>query len=133
QDEEREDPERKAPPSGEESDEHGNGQRSREERPALARDDRMRIYCAHSVLAGVDEAVALDPGHHLAQPLPHLLDRQLRRHAPAREERGRARPVLEHELLGVLARLDAVERLLHALSHGLIDDLGAGYILAEFG
>src|SRR6185503_12678191 len=64
---------------------------------------------ATSVLRGIDQAVALDPRHHLAQARAHLLDRQLGGHAPAREQRRRARPVLEHELLGVLARLDAVQ------------------------
>src|SRR3989442_804179 len=60
-----------------------------------------------SILRRVDKAVPLDPGHHLAQPRANLLDLQLGGHAPAAEERRRPRAVFEHELLGVLARLDA--------------------------
>src|SRR6266850_4009689 len=60
-----------------------------------------------SILRRVDKAVPLDPGHHFAQPRADLLDRQLGGHAPAAEEHRRSRAVFQHELLGVLARLDA--------------------------
>src|SRR5688572_23074431 len=40
-------------------------------------------YLCSSVLRGIDQAVALDPRHHLAQPRANLLDRQLGGHAPA--------------------------------------------------
>src|SRR6267378_3078321 len=59
------------------------------------------------VLRSVDKSIPLDPGHHFAQPRADLLDRQLGGHAPAAEEHRRPRAVFQHELLGVLARLDA--------------------------
>src|SRR6185295_4781458 len=86
-----------------------------------------------SVPRRVDQAVLLDPGHHLAQPRADLFDRQLGGHAPAREQRGRAGAVLEHELLRVLARLDAVQDLLHPPARALVDDLGPGGVLAVLG
>src|SRR5467141_5452850 len=74
-----------------------------------------RYFCTFSILRGVDKAVSLDPGHHFAQPRADLLDRQLGGHAPAAEEHRRPRAVFQHELLGVLARLDAREYTPHAL------------------
>src|SRR5882762_3771254 len=69
-----------------------------------------------SILRSVDKTVPLYPGHHFAQPRADLLDRQLRGHAPAAEEHRRPRAVFQHELLGVLARLDAREHAAHALA-----------------
>src|SRR6266850_1441752 len=89
-------------------------------------------YLRCSVPRRVDQAVLLDPGHHLAQPRADLLDRQLCGHAPPRQQHGRAGAVLEHELLGVLARLDAVQDLLHAPARALVDDLGPRDVLAVF-
>src|SRR2546428_272715 len=86
-----------------------------------------------SILRRVDKAVPLDPGHHLAQPRADLLDRQLRGHAPPAEQGGRAGVVLQHELLGVLARLDAQQRIAHALARRFVDDLRAGDVLAVLG
>src|SRR3954464_8264762 len=86
-----------------------------------------------SVPRRVDQAVLLDPRHHLAQPRADLLDRQLRGHAPARQQHRRPGTVLEDELLGVFARLDAVQDLLHALARALVDHLGAGNVFAVFG
>src|SRR3989442_15817599 len=60
-----------------------------------------------SILRSVDKTVPFYPGHHFAQPRADLLDRQLRGHAPTAEEHRRPRAVFQHELLGVLARLDA--------------------------
>src|SRR6185369_15952051 len=42
------------------------------------------------VLGSVDKAVPFYPGHHLAQLAADLLDRQLGRHAAARQQRRRA-------------------------------------------
>src|SRR5687768_3042850 len=81
-----------------------------------------------SILRGVDKAVLPDPRHHLAQPRADLLDRQLGGHAPPAEQARRAGAVLQHELLGVLAVLDALQRLLHAFPHALVDDLRAGHV-----
>src|SRR5437879_2378882 len=60
-----------------------------------------------SILRRVDKAAPFYPGHHFAQPRADLLDRQLRGHAPTAEKRRRPGAVFQHELLGVLARLDA--------------------------
>src|SRR5258706_3776191 len=76
-----------------------------------------------SILRLVDKAVLPDPGHHLAQARADFLDRVLGRLAPARQQRRLTGAALEHELLGVLARLDAAEDFLHALAHPGIDDL----------
>src|SRR3954452_6332506 len=63
----------------------------------------------------VDQLVLLDPGHHGAQLLAHDLDRALRVEAATRLQGRRARAVLDDEALGVLARLDVLEHLLHHL------------------
>src|SRR5438034_2101209 len=106
---------------------------------------RTRYFCSSSlrrsdpsassasILRRVDKAVLPDPGHHFAQPRANLLDRQLRGHAPPAEQGGRAGAVLQHELLGVLARLDAQQRIAHALARRLVDDLRAGDVLAVLG
>src|SRR5436190_12830839 len=86
-----------------------------------------------SILRRVDKAVLPDPGHHFAQPRADLLDRQLRSHAPPAEQGGRTGAVLQHELLGVLARLDAQQRIAHALARRFVDDLRAGDVLAVLG
>src|SRR3982751_4278629 len=75
----------------------------------------VAIAACGLVLGLVDQAVLADPRHHLAQPGADLLDRQLRGHATLREQSRRAGAVFEHELLRVLAVLDAVQRFLHAL------------------
>src|SRR6266513_1519143 len=86
-----------------------------------------------SILRSVDKAVPFNPGHHFAQAGAHLLDRQLGCHAPTAEERRRSRAVFQHELLGVLARLDAREHPAHALARILVDDLRTGGVLAVLG
>src|SRR4030095_7191347 len=109
---------------------------SNETATAMARNghpSRATTGCGQLVFRGVCKAVLADPGHHLAQPRADLLDRQLRGHAPAREQRRRAGTVLEHEVLGVLARLDPVQHFLHALARALVDDLGARRVLAVLG
>src|SRR5258707_2896962 len=85
------------------------------------------------VLRGVDRAFLANPRHHLAQPRPDFLDRQLGGHATLAEQSRRAGAVLEHEVLRVLAVLDAVQRLAHALAHALVDDLRPGDVLAVLG
>src|SRR5437588_1998690 len=85
------------------------------------------------VLRRVHQPVLADPGHHLAQPRADFLDRQLGGHAPLAQQPRRARAVLEHELLGVLTVLDAMQRLLHARSHARVDDLRPGDVFAVFG
>src|SRR5262245_34021008 len=77
--------------------------------PAQKNAEAAATISARSVLRLVDKPVFPDPGHHLAQPAAHLLDRQLGGLAAARQQRRRARAVLEHELLRVVARLDAAE------------------------
>src|SRR5262245_18164762 len=109
---------------------------SNETAAAMARNghpSRATTGCGQLVFGRVDKAVLADPGHHLAQPRADLLDRQLRGHAPARKQRRRAGAVLGNELLGVLARLDAVQHFLHALARALVDDLGTRHVLAVFG
>src|SRR5229473_4384079 len=86
-----------------------------------------------SILRSVDKTVPFYPGHHFAQPRADLLDRQLRGHAPTAEEHRRSRAVFQHELLGVLARLDAREHPAHALAGVLVDDLWTGGVLAVLG
>src|SRR6266849_736212 len=86
-----------------------------------------------SILRSVDKTVPFYPGHHFAQPRADLLDRQLRGHAPTAEEHRRPRAVFQHELLGVLARLDAREHPAHALARVLVDDLWTGDVLAVLG
>src|SRR5205085_10034365 len=90
---------------------------------------KMRIL----VLGSVDQPVLADPRHHLAQPRADLLDRQLGGHAPLRQQARRAGAVLQHEVLGVLAILDAMQRLLHAGAHARIDDLRPGDVFAVLG
>src|SRR5690606_34541392 len=66
---------------------------------------RSTVMATRLILGSVDKTVLLDPRHHLAQARADLLDRQLGGHAPLAEEAGRPGPVLEHELLRVLAGL----------------------------
>src|SRR6266404_7854349 len=103
--------------------------RSDSPHPAKARTRMIKT----SVFRSVDETVPLDPRHHFAQPRADLLDRQLRGHAPTAEEHRRPRAVFQHELLGVLARLDAREHSAHALARVLVDDLRTGGVLAVLG
>src|SRR5712692_7830418 len=85
------------------------------------------------ILRSVDKAVPFYPGHHFAQPGADLLDRQLGGHAPVRKQRRRPGAVLEHELLGVLAGLDARQHRAHALARVLIDDLRPRGVFAVLG
>src|SRR5713226_542251 len=87
----------------------------------------------NSILRSIDKAVSPDPGHHFAQPGADLLDRQLGGHAPVRKQRRRPGAVLEHELLGVLAGLDARQDRAHALARVLIDDLRPRGVFAVLG
>src|SRR6266404_4227478 len=103
--------------------------RSDSPHPAKARARMIKT----SIFRSVDKTVPLDPRHHFAQPRADLLDRQLRGHAPAAEEHRRPRAVFQHELLGVLARLDAREHSAHALARVLVDDLRTGGVLAVLG
>src|SRR6266571_1114567 len=85
------------------------------------------------ILRSVDKAVPPDPGHHFAQPGADLLDRQLGGHAPTRQQRRRAGAILEHEVLRVLARLDARQHRAHALARVLVDDLRPRGVFAVLG
>src|SRR5438045_2261872 len=107
-------------------------------RPTNSQPSRAISGCGYGgrislVLGGIHQAVLANPGHHFAQARADLLDRQLRGHAPLAEQPGRAGAVLEHELLRVLAVLDAVQRLLHALTHAGVDDFRPGDVLAVLG
>src|SRR5712664_2322558 len=82
------------------------------------------------VFRSVDKSIPLDPGHHFAQAGSYLLDRQLGGDAAPAEQGGRAGAVLQHELLSVLACLDAQQRIAHALARRFVDDLRAGDVLA---
>src|SRR5713101_4252431 len=85
------------------------------------------------VLRSVDKAIPFYPGHHFAQPGTDLLDRQLGGHAPVRKQRRRPGAVLENELLGVLAGLNARQHRAHALARVLIDDLRPRGVFAVLG
>src|SRR5437016_6072506 len=93
----------------------------------------IRAGYTRSVAALVDQAVRLDPRHHRAQLLTHLLDRVLGRQTTARLQRRRTGTVLEDEVLSVLAGLDVAQRLAHRLLGGVGDDLRTGDVLAVLG
>src|SRR5689334_15187470 len=99
----------------------------------MTKNGTTRTRAKDLIARRVNKAVPPDPGHHLAQPRADLLDRQLGRLAPLGEQRGRAGAVLEHELLRILARLDAPEDFLHALAGALVDHLRAAHVLAVLG
>src|SRR5687768_16671966 len=72
-----------------------------------------------SGFALVDEAVFLDPGHHVTQLRADRLDLLLGAHATHCLEHRRARAVFENELASKLAALDFLEDALH-LGLGLV-------------
>src|SRR5688572_20362599 len=91
-----------------------------------------RCFMRLLVAARVHQLVLLDPRHHGAQLLAHLLDVVLGQQAALGVQRGRTGAVLEDEVARVLARLDALQAVPHRLPRLRADHLRAGLVLAEF-
>src|SRR5215470_6205693 len=72
----------------------------------------------------------LDPGHHLAQPAAHLLDRMVGVALSHGEEAGAVRLVLEHPLACELTGLDLGEDLLHLSLGPVVDDARPAGVVA---
>src|SRR4051794_5296091 len=77
---------------------------------AAPRDD---AYPMASVFRGVDQAILLDPRHHVAELGADLLDLMLLAERAHRFERRRAGTVLEDELASELTLLDLAQDFLH--------------------
>src|SRR5580700_7073956 len=88
------------------------GAQGADSRKTMSAEIKARLRLT-SIPAAVHQRARLDPGHHPAQLFTDLLDR-VRGHLGAhRLERGLVHPVLQHPVLGELARLDVVENALH--------------------
>src|SRR5205807_8168054 len=95
--------------------------------------EKKKRAARQSVPAAVDERALLDPRHHAAQLLADLLGR-MRGHLRAhRLERGLVDPVLQHPVLGELARLDVAEDAAHLRAGFVGDDARAAHVFAVFG
>ncbi len=86
-----------------------------------------------SVAGLVHELVLGDPGHHGAQLVAHHFDAVVGRVAAAGRHARVVQAAFLDEHLGVVAVLDALERIAHGHARLLVDDLGARHVLAEFG
>src|SRR5688572_24288240 len=88
----------------------------------LSRGSIVRIRRDDLVLALVDQAVRLDPGHHVTQLRADLLDAVRLPDAPHRLQGRRPRAVLQDEFTRELPALDLLENALH---------LGFGFVVYD--